>query len=160
MRPTPDLSPAELQRFWQIPDHLFDWGWPAQEVLLKQMHAHADKYFEMVENGDATGEGDVPLSDSGMFPFEDRFTLFALVRMLKPARIVEIGSGDSTKVVNLALRATRAEDPAYRCQHQCIEPYRTAAIDGITVDPPEIISKRLEEVDVALFDKLQQVCDP
>ena len=154
MVPTARLDPEQLQRFWQTPDML-EWDWPAQEKLLKQMLAHADEYFEMVEHGEARSNGGRdPMADSGMFPFEDRFALFSLVSMLKPARIIEIGSGDSTKVVNLALRAARAKDPGYKCTHQCIEPYRASQI-GISDNPPEIIAERLEKVGFDMFEQLQ-----
>ena len=74
--------------------------------------------------------------------------------MLKPDRIIEIGSGDSTKVVNLALRAARAKHPGYTCTHQCIEPYRASQI-GISDNPPEIIAERLEKVGFDMFEQLQ-----
>ena len=144
----------EMARFWTIPEGMVDWRFEEQEVLFTRMEHFADGYFNDVEKGSVLSSIGLPLRESGMFPFHDRFALYTLVRHFRPKRIIEIGSGDSTKVANLAIRAIAKEQPNYVCKHQCIDPYRFTEI-GVSVLPPEIIPKRLEELDPTMFDTLQ-----
>jgi hypothetical protein len=62
-----------------------------QEALFGEMQQYASSYFTDVEKGGVLASNGAPLSNSGMFPFWDRFALYTLVRRLKPRRIIEIG---------------------------------------------------------------------
>lgn len=77
--------------------------------------------------------------------------LYSMVRHFRPARIVEIGSGNSTLVTRLAVAANHAVAP-YAPSHVCIEPYEMPWLEstGVTV-----VRKRVEHVDPALFLALQ-----
>jgi hypothetical protein len=61
--------------------------------------------------------------DNNQYSHGDADALYAMIRKTKPARLFEIGSGNSTRVVVKAIRANQAEDPAYQCRHLCVEPY-------------------------------------
>jgi predicted O-methyltransferase YrrM len=73
--------------------------------------------------------------------------LYSAIRHFKPARILEIGSGYSTLMMQLAVRANQAGDPAYRCRVTCVEPYemewldRTAGIEVLR-QPVELLDER------------------
>jgi hypothetical protein len=56
--------------------------------------------------------------DNANFPPGDSECLYAIVRLFKPERIVEVGSGFSTLMMLNAIAANTAEDPAYRCRVQ------------------------------------------
>lgn len=77
--------------------------------------------------------------------------LYSMVRRLRPKRIYEIGSGNSTLVTRLAIAANAAEAP-YAPEHVCIEPYEAPWLEqtGATV-----IRKRVEHLDLALFRQLE-----
>jgi Methyltransferase domain len=81
----------------------------------------------------------------------DASYLYSMIRLKKPQRIIEIGSGHSTLIAMRAIAKNREEDPAYQCQHTCIEPYempwleRTGAI---------IVREKVEDVDRTIFDQL------
>jgi hypothetical protein len=142
------------QKFWSIPDGLVDWRYNEQAELFGKMCSYAHQYEEIVEHGSMLSSAGEPIANSGMFPsYYDRFALFTLVRLWKPTRIVEIGSGDSTKIAHAALSLNQHEGgpPA---RHQCIDPYRSNEISserGIGADPPDIIAKRLEALPVSFF---------
>jgi hypothetical protein len=77
--------------------------------------------------------------------------LYNIIRLKKPARILEIGSGFSTLMAARAVRRNREEDPAYQCQHVCIEPYEMPWLEsaGVTV-----VRERVEMADRAPFAEL------
>ncbi len=77
--------------------------------------------------------------------------IYSMVRHLRPRRIYEIGSGNSTLITRLAIAANAAEAP-YACEHLCIEPYEAPWLEetGATV-----IRQRVEHVDLGLFRQLE-----
>jgi hypothetical protein len=59
---------------------------------------------------------------NGSFESGDADFLYQFVREIKPPRIIEIGSGHSTKVAQLALARNRAET-GMTTSHICVEPF-------------------------------------
>ena len=90
--------------------------------------------------------------DNGMYEHGDADMLYNMIRMFKPARIVEIGSGQSTLMARLAIDANRSEDADYICDHTCIEPYEMAWLEEIGV---RVVRDRVENVDLSVFGALQ-----
>jgi len=82
----------------------------------------------------------------------DAECLYSLIRLKRPARIVEIGGGYSTLMAAAAVEKNRGEDVAYRCRHVCIEPYENPWLDKSRV---EILRVPLESVDRAIFTSLR-----
>src|SRR5678816_4597665 len=78
---------------------------------------------------------------------------YNLIRARKPARIFEIGSGNSTLMARRAIQMNQKENPANACRHVCIEPYEMPWLEksGVTV-----VRKRVEEIDKALFSELDR----
>ena len=76
---------------------------------------------------------------------------YQLIRTFKPARIFEIGSGNSTLMAMRAIRKNLADDPRYQCKHVCIEPYEQPWLEdtGVTV-----CRERIEDLDLAFFSEL------
>jgi predicted O-methyltransferase YrrM len=91
--------------------------------------------------------------DNGMYEYGDAEMLYNMIRVRKPARIIEIGSGQSTLMARLAIGANKAEHPDYACEHICIEPYEMAWLEqtGVTV-----IRERVENVALSIFDSLSE----
>lgn len=83
----------------------------------------------------------------------DAECLYSLIRLKKPARIIEIGSGFSTMMAREAIAQNQREDAAYSCRHICIEPYEMQWLD--TVSGIEVIRQKVEEADTALFKQLE-----
>jgi hypothetical protein len=90
--------------------------------------------------------------DNDMYSYGDAEIYYGMIRRLKPRRIIEIGSGNSTLMAGLAVDANRSEDPAYTCDRTCIEPYEMPWLEstGVTV-----VRERVETVDLAMFDTLE-----
>jgi len=86
------------------------------------------------------------------FESGDAEFLYNLIRLKKPARIFEIGSGYSTLLAIKAIDKNKKELPGYVCKHLCIEPYEKPWLEktGVT-----LIRQRVEEVDRAIFSALK-----
>jgi hypothetical protein len=76
---------------------------------------------------------------------------YNIIRSKKPQRIIEIGSGHSTKMARLAIQANKELDDTYHCRHICIEPYEMPWLEKIGV---EVIRKKVEDVELDFFKQL------
>jgi hypothetical protein len=77
---------------------------------------------------------------------------YQLIRTIKPLRIFEIGSGNSTLVAMKAVGKNREENPGYSCRHLCIEPFERPWLEKTGLP---IIRKKVEDIGAGLFAELQ-----
>lgn len=92
--------------------------------------------------------------DNDQFTDGCSYTIYAFMRLLRPERIIEIGSGYSTAI----MKDTNHLYLNGKTRITCIEPYPDRLIatwgervqDYVTLHP-----QRLQEVDLAVFDQLQ-----
>ena len=89
--------------------------------------------------------------NNGLFESGDAEFWYQLIRRVKPSRIIEIGSGNSTLMAIKAIRKNTECDPKYTCKHVCIEPYEMPWLEktGVT-----IIRKKVEDIGVSFFSEL------
>jgi hypothetical protein len=89
--------------------------------------------------------------NNGSFESGDAEFLYNLIRLKKPARVFEIGSGNSTLIAMKAIKNNQEEIPIYKCKHLCIEPYESPRLEktGVTV-----VRQRVEDVDKTIFSEL------
>jgi hypothetical protein len=78
---------------------------------------------------------------------------YQIIRTIKPKRIFEVGSGNSTLMAIDAINKNQSEDPNYKCEHICIEPYEMPWLEetGVTV-----VRKKVEEVELSFFSQLEE----
>lgn len=119
--------------------------YPAVEALFGR---NADAFAGMIDLLDARAaelEGLRTLFDQAWFPALDAAMAYVLVRERKPLRIVEVGSGHSTRVLAKASAGVAeilAIDPAPRAD--------IAGLPGVTIVP-----STLQAAPADLFDRLQ-----
>jgi Methyltransferase domain len=91
--------------------------------------------------------------NNGTFESGDAEYWYQLIRHIKPKRIVEIGSGNSTLIAISALRLNQYDNPLYQYEHTCIEPYEMPWLEetGVTV-----IRKKVEDMHLSFFKQLQE----
>jgi hypothetical protein len=75
------------------------------------------------------GPAPEPRFDQDWFPGLDAAAAYALVRHVKPRRIVEVGSGHSTRFLARAIR-----DGGLATEMTCIDPAPRASLAGLAVD--------------------------
>jgi hypothetical protein len=88
-----------------------------------------------------------PYWNNGYFSGDDARFLFAFVATFKPNRVLEIGSGNSTKFMRLALSSCGIDS-----QIISIDPVPRAQVDGVA---DIAIEKSLLEVSLSEFDRLE-----
>lgn len=90
------------------------------------------------------------LRPEGMFPDLDKVVLFCMLKHIIPKRMVEIGSGESTRVAVLAF--DELEEAGHtRALHICIEPYRVQHVPRTVI----ILQQEVESVNDDTFLQLQ-----
>lgn len=86
------------------------------------------------------------------FPVIDALTTWLMVRDLRPARYVEIGSGLSTYYAWLAAAANGREGS--RCEMTCVDPFPTGRLRELKEPPVNAVVAKVEAVDLGLFETL------
>lgn len=90
--------------------------------------------------------------DNNQYSVGDADSLYSIVRHFKPRRVIEIGSGNSTKIVTKAIAVNRSMYRQYDCQHECIEPYEMPWLEKLG---PSIIRKKVQDVPLEKFLELE-----
>lgn len=129
--PVPDfgsITREQLERRREFPS--IDFRWDAQLRLLRELVKYRDE---------------VAPTENDYFSGFDAAVYYALIRHLKPRRVVEIGSGYSTRIAARAL----GPDSALTC----IEP-NPERLNGHALEI-KLIQKRVEEIDVEFFSCLE-----
>ena len=127
-------------------------GYPVLEPLFA---AALPQFLEVLGAIEAYGDdlrriaagGGPARVDQDWFPGLDAAAAYALVRRERPARIVEIGSGHSTRFLSQAVL-----DGALRTEIVCIDPKPRA---GIAALPVRHVASLLRDADPAIFAALR-----
>ena len=109
-------------------------------VLLDDMEAHEADLLAM------NGPAPLPRWDQDWFPRADGAAAYAVVASWRPKRIVEVGSGHSTRFMAAAVKAVGEGEIT------CIDPTPRAAFHDLNVDWREEV---LSEAHVPLFEALK-----
>jgi predicted O-methyltransferase YrrM len=89
----------------------------------------------------------------GPFLSGDSEILFDMIRFYKPKRIIEIGCGHSTLMIQHALSFNFTENSENKCKHICVEPFGNDWLLKLDV---EVIRDKVEEIDLGLFSNLEE----
>jgi hypothetical protein len=92
--------------------------------------------------------------NNNKFTVGDAEILYSMIRLYKPKRIIEIGSGMSTLIAIEAVKKNYEENSKYKCNHVCIEPYPGKWLrekNNIT-----LIEKTLEDVNLNILNELNE----
>lgn len=88
-----------------------------------------------------------------LFSYGDAEYWYQLIRVVKPKRIFEIGSGNSTLMAIKAIQKNCIDDPDYACEHLCIEPYEVEWLEKTGVS---VIRKKVEDIEISFFSRLKE----
>lgn len=138
--PIPDfrtITSQQLERRREF--RSIDFRWDEQLRLLREL---ADGYRDELQQLDRED------FRNDYFAGFDAAVYYSLIRYLKPKRVIEIGSGYSTRFANKAL-TRNANDATLTC----IEPHpERLNCRKLNLD---LIQKRVEEIDVDFFSQLE-----
>src|SRR5687768_8102392 len=79
--------------------------------------------------------------------------LYNIIRLKKPKKIIEVGCGYSTLMIQNAINKNKSEDGNYHCEHICIEPYEMPWLEQLNII---IVRKRVEDFDTKFFKQLNE----
>lgn len=90
--------------------------------------------------------------NNSSFPCGDSELYYSIIRLLRPKKIVEVGSGYSTR---MALEACRKNEKDYnfRAEISCIEPFEMPWLEQMDIT---VIRSLVEDVDSKMFKSLNE----
>ena len=112
-----------------------EFRWEEQLKLLRQLTCEYEKELRNVSRDSFN-------FDNHYFGGIDAALYYSLIRHLAPKRVIEIGSGQSTRIANLAFARNQAEDKTGRLT--CIEPNPERLV-GQELEI-ELLRQRVEEI--------------
>jgi hypothetical protein len=149
--PIPDLSqqPADV---FQRRDPLHGIAFDVEAQLAFVEERLAPYFSEFADSGsDVAAEYRYELGNSSL-PEPDARVLYAMVRDLKPKRIVELGSGQTTRVIGQATRRNAAKGSP--TDLRAYDPFPTAVDEGMP-GLAALTRQKAQEVPDTVFSELQ-----
>lgn len=147
--PLPDfraISNEQLEHRRNYP--AIDFNWSTQLELLSELGA---SYHREVAKLAQSKEPQGFDFQNDYFSGFDAAVYYGLIRYLKPQRVIEIGSGYSTRIADKALRRNQLEGQPGRLT--CIEPYPEPRLTEANLEI-ELVIKPVESVDPSFFSCL------
>lgn len=127
-----------------------DWRHGDQVALLGQLQ-FADELRALNLRNPPEDDLDFNI-ENGSFESGDADFLYSMIRHIKPSRVFEIGSGNSTKIVRLAVERN-ASETGLECQHVCIEPFEAPWLEKLDV---RVVREQVQNVGLDLFAQLKR----
>lgn len=150
--PLPVLSEvAASRKSWDRPSELVgvDYDLEAMKSLLEALvETHGGEFGKLPPHGEIRALGYGP-----GFPVIDALTTYLMVRDLRPARYVEIGSGLSTYYAWLAAAANGRDGRG--CEMTCVDPFPTGRLNELREPAVHAVVSKVEAADLGLFEALE-----
>ena len=149
--PLPVLSEvAATREFWDRPSELVGvrYDLEAMKALLSTLvDVHGGEFEALPPHSEIRALGYGP-----GFPVIDALTTWLMMRRLRPARYVEIGSGLSTYYAWLAAAANGREGSS--CEMTCVDPFPTGRLAALDEPPVNAVVSKVETTAPGLFETL------
>jgi hypothetical protein len=126
-----------------------DWNIPGQLKTLETFIFSR----ELVDIPHEKPDSAIFYLNNGAFESGDAEYWYQIIRAIKPERIFEIGSGNSTLMAIKAIDRNHRDDPNYRCEHICVDPYEKPWLEEAGIS---VVRRKVEDLDPSLFSKLQE----
>lgn len=126
----------------------------AAQLTLMKMLKHQDEFDSFLEDEkqERGNKNSFTLKNS-KFGVGDAEFLFNFLRHTKPKRVIEIGCGESTKIISGALGLNLADDKI-KSVHTCIEPYEQPWLERFS--DINLIRERVEDVGLRVFEDMEE----
>lgn len=139
----------ELKSSRELPG--IDFNEEGQLKFLQNL-IYQTEFFQYVETEKCKSEVNAFKFENGSFESGDAEFLYNILRHIKPKRIIEVGCGTSTKIIQHALKNNEAEN-GFSATHVCVEPYEQpwlASYPNI-----KLVREKIELLDLKLFEELE-----
>ncbi|MDR0473608.1 MAG: class I SAM-dependent methyltransferase [Treponema sp.] len=153
-QPIPDIRDLEKRDVWNNVSKLSGVSWNPQKYMenLKELSKFAN---ECEWPNEATGrEMDFHINN-GNFSYGCASVLHSIIRRNKPAKIIEIGSGNSSRIIIAALQKNVVEDNNYNPEYIIIDPYSPLDISNFP-SFTKLLKEQVETIDISIFQNLSK----
>ncbi len=152
--PIPDIKDLENRKIWE------------KKSELLGIDFHPEKQLSMLEQlGREFGsECEWPLTPTSAptqfylknnsFSYGCASALHTMIRHFKPKHFIEIGSGNSSKIISKALELNKGDDPSYISEYVVVDPYPDEIVSTQLPFISKVMKEKVECVDPKLFDLL------
>ncbi len=151
--PVPDTRNI-AESFWESPSSLvgIDVKEAAQLALLEEFRSKYKAEFEQFGDSASTSTNGFSLANPS-FGSVDAEILYSMVRHFRPNTVIEIGSGNSTRISSVAI-LKNAQETGSQAQLIAIEPYPNAMIEKGFPGLTRLIKAPVQSVPLAEFEVL------
>jgi hypothetical protein len=151
-QPIPDINELERLNAWdkvrQLPDHKLSLNDYSNNYTTITSAFATECVWPIKPTNNPTQY----YIDNGTFTFGCASTLHCYIRHLKPRRIIEIGSGNSSRVINTALAMNKSKN-AISAEYTIIDPY--SQINTVTFTQcTEILKQQIQFIPLEKFKEL------
>ena len=122
-----------------------------QIELLKQL-TYQNEFLDFVESESKKLEPSSFKLDNGSFESGDAEFLFNFIRHIKPRKVIEIGCGTSTKIIQKAIGENDISENS-ATSHLCVEPYEQPWLEKFP--KIKLIRDKVENLDLKIFQDLE-----
>lgn len=152
--PIPDLEDLKKRQVWDQRSEMYgvDFNIKGQLQLLKNLGKQYGK--ECVWPLHPTDKSEEFYIDNLGFSYGCAASLHTIIREFKPKRVIEIGSGHSSKVISYALKLNLKA--GLKSQYLIIDPFSPDFMKKQIVNFTKIYKKRVEEMPPSFFDQLEK----
>jgi Methyltransferase domain len=150
--PVPDIEDLRARRVWdrRSPMAGIDMREAQQLALLAELGR--DFGAECRWPHDPSRDGSEFYTDNSSFSYGCAAATRALIRKLKPRRVIEAGSGFSSRVIAAALRMNE-KDSGKRAEYTVVDPFPGDALERLS-EVGDVLRRRVELVEAEVFRTL------
>jgi hypothetical protein len=152
--PIPDIADLERRRIWDVKSSLagINFAVEGQLRLLKELaRGFSDECAWPLKP--TANPADFYLENSS-FSYGCAASTHCMIRRFRPANLIEIGSGMSSRVISRALGLNSAENGS-KANYSIVDPYPGDVITAGSLNITELVNNKVELLDPSFFDRLQ-----
>lgn len=153
--PIPDIADLEKRKIWDKKNQLsgIEFNEKSQLAFLKRLGRkyHKECHWSIKPTFNTADF----FIDNGSFSYGCAAILYSMIREFKPQRVIEIGSGNSSKIISSALMINRNQD-GIKPDYTIVDPYPQDYIIQKKIKRNKLIRKRVETLEPKFFDQLKK----
>ena len=152
-QPIPDLKDLDERGVWDRVSPLSGIEWDTEKYTenLKILSQYADECNWPNEPSEDPAAFHI---NNTAFSYGCASALHCIIRKYKPKRVIEVGSGNSSKVIAGALKVNVDEDSGYKPEYTIIDPYSGLDTDIFPIETT-LYRQQVETMDLEFFAQLE-----
>ena len=150
----PNLMDLERRNVWSKMSELRGLDWDKTRFIktLQGLSAYMAECDWQLNEPDNTIEY---FRNNQAYGFCEAVVLYCMIRKNRPTKIIEVGSGMSSRVIATAIRANAKEDKSYIPEYIIVDPYSNIDI-SLYPYRTTLIKKKVELIDISFFQSLAE----